>query len=309
MPPTPTASALSTPNPRSNPRLPVPTQPATPFVGSSRKRQDAKNRAFTAPIMPQPLFTTQQKSTPQQNTTDNRGESTQASPVDDEASEIQGVHPVADLGMAGPRDEDPSPTADKTSEGSEFQGFRRPVAHNKIRNEVSSSAPPTHVGSSAYGSWTEDLSATRHPRSTPLPHPQEKGLPSPPLAHDSFPSSSEGSLMDRDETQGANRPEGMILGDGVLNPTRTGTYARVGEVGYVEHGPHRVISQVVQMEGIDYSGTSDTRGHPSATSSQGPTFRRSTQYAPSAYTRVWENNPHVVSLYVFLESWKYIDCT
>ena len=299
MPTTPIASPSSSAKPKSHH---VPIQPATPFVKSSQNRQDAKNRAVTEPIMPQPLFTAQQKSTPQHAETSVENKDEYVAP------KIQGIHPVAHHEIEPIKSQHPSPPPTTDSEASEFQGFRYPVADNRVRDEVPASAPPTCGTSSAYGSSPENRPASpmRHPMSTPLPtrrYHQEKHLPTPPLAHESFPSSPQMGVMGRDETQGSNHPEGMIMGDGVLNPTRTGTYARLGEVKFVEQ-EHRVISQVGQIESIEYAGTGDSRGHPGPTGSQGASFRGSTQYAPSTYTGVWGNNPHVVSLYMSLDFMK-----
>lgn len=101
-------------------------------------------------------------------------------------------------------------------------------------------------------------------------------------------------------------PDGIIQGDGKLNPTRKGTYGTVGEVEFVEGKPeHRVASIAGVIETAEPCEGENLSEPPSAhtSSSSADTYRgqnltyllQPTTYSPSNYGGVWENDPQVVS--------------
>ncbi|KAL8823458.1 MAG: hypothetical protein Q9191_005837 [Dirinaria sp. TL-2023a] len=119
------------------------------------------------------------------------------------------------------------------------------------------------------------------------------------------------SSADRSDHNNAlkmNDLDGIIMGDGKLNPTRKGTYGTVGEVQYVEgKAVHRVASSAGIIENAEYLSESDDRSEQSsahaASSSadtghpQGRTdFLQPRFYSPNNYGGVWENDPQVVSI-------------
>lgn len=100
-------------------------------------------------------------------------------------------------------------------------------------------------------------------------------------------------------------PDGMIVGDGKLNPTRNGTWGTVGEVEYVEgKAAHRVESCVGVIETTSSPAASEIQHQPhSAHSNSGSgTYRgqnlthllHPNAHSPHHYGGVWENDPHVV---------------
>ena len=102
-----------------------------------------------------------------------------------------------------------------------------------------------------------------------------------------------------------NKPDGIIIGNGRLNPTRNGTYGTVGEVEFVEgKAIHRVAScmgmieeaesspnVIEQQQYLESAGTSPSR----RSFIDNQTMLQSVAYSPSVYDGIWENDPHVVS--------------
>lgn len=270
--------------------------------------------------MPQPLFTILQKAkNPQQsaapqertiygteNVVDVKDElSRQQLPsplsrMGDAVSDYPEIHPAAHQGGETIETKHPLSSSTINDEVLELQKLRRPVHDNDPGNEITTSALPTFSTPDTYRS-SSDIQSTgpgRHPLSTPIAtrrYHLEKGLPAPPLRHEVFPPSDQLGYRGPTKAQGSSDTGGMILGDGILNPTRAGTYARLGAVEYVDQG-QRVVSQVGEIEGSDYHGTSDECGPPGSTVSQGPSSLGSMQYAPSNLDRVCEKNPPIVSV-------------
>jgi len=107
-------------------------------------------------------------------------------------------------------------------------------------------------------------------------------------------------------------PDGIIMGDGKLNPTRTGTYGTIGEVEYVEgKAAHRITSYSGVIENASSPAESESQKqphsanvHPSPSAVRGQNLTHLLHpnvYSPSDYGGVWENDPHVVGLLAILE--------
>ena len=111
------------------------------------------------------------------------------------------------------------------------------------------------------------------------------------------------------------KPEGLIIGDGNLKPTKTGTYGSLKDVQIVEgKAIHKVASLAGVIENAEPSrSAANEDSHPGSTSGplngdihpQDNTMLQPTVYSPSVYGGVWENDPHVVktSLGYFI-SWE-----
>lgn len=107
-------------------------------------------------------------------------------------------------------------------------------------------------------------------------------------------------------------PDGIIMGDGKLNPTRNGTYGTIGEVEYVEgKAAHRIASYSGVIENASSPTESGSQKQPhSANIIPSPSALRGQNlthllhpnvYSPSDYGGVWENDSHVVGLLAILE--------
>ena len=100
------------------------------------------------------------------------------------------------------------------------------------------------------------------------------------------------------------KPEGIIIGDGSLKPTKTGTYGSLKEVQIVEgKAIHKVASLAGVIENAEPAPiAANEQHHPGSTSaplnrgihSQDSTMLQPTAYSPSVYGGVWENDPQVV---------------
>lgn len=100
------------------------------------------------------------------------------------------------------------------------------------------------------------------------------------------------------------KPEGVIIGDGNMKPTKTGTYGSLREVHIVEgKAIHKVASLAGVIENAERSPSAANESHhPGSTSNslnrdihpQDSTMLLPNAYSPSVYGGVWENDPHVV---------------
>ena len=100
------------------------------------------------------------------------------------------------------------------------------------------------------------------------------------------------------------KPEGIIIGDGSLKPTKTGTYGSLREVQIVEDKAiHKVASLAGVIENAEPSrSAANEQHHPGSSSAplnrdihpQDSTMLQPSAYSPSVYGGVWENDPHVV---------------
>lgn len=137
-------------------------------------------------------------------------------------------------------------------------------------------------------------------RSNPIPtrrYFEENKMPKPLPSRVPRTQTSPGS---RDGAPGSHKADGVIVGYGNLNPTREGTYARVGEVGFVEmNETQRVVSQAGLIETAESPSPSDGQRY-SGMQSQGSRDRSlPSPHSSSVYGNVWENNPRVVSMGIF----------
>lgn len=258
--------------------------PPTPKASSSRSNQ--KNRAVTDPVISKPLVVTKKSLAELRENQD----LIQSKEVYDEEMPLENQPPLQ------------SAVSDYGSETM----CAYPVADNN-QGEISLSAPPTttHTPHPLF-SWTEDRSIS--PPVLPY-RPRETNWPTPILTYASPTSNSCMGDSDNDETQG--RHQGMIMGDGVLNPTRTGTYARVGAVGIVnQDDSQRVTSHVGVIETVESSEASNAPGYPSQLEGKlshlegsqqnsdtlQPQSSMSSMRSESNYGGVWEYHPRVVSI-------------
>ena len=148
----------------------------------------------------------------------------------------------------------------------------------------------------------------RQTNSTPVPtrrYLRENNLPSPILTQASFgvPQLTYDDLNQASEEN--NRPDGIIIGNGRLNPTRSGTYGKFGEVEFVEgKAVHRVASCMGMIEEAESSPSVLEQQQDPESASTSPNRRsfidnhtvlQSVAYSPSVYGGIWENDPQVVS--------------
>jgi len=180
------------------------------------------------------------------------------------------------------------------------------------------------------GSSMADITHKQHihppssaPPSTNTPDPfrasgaqgrQHQSSPAPTRRYVKEHTSQEALPYEDDETSipEIRSPDAIIMGDGKLNPTRTGTYGTIGEVEYVEgKAAHRVASYSGVIENASSPAESEFQRQPrSANINPSPNTVRGQNlthllhpdvYSPSGYGGVWENDPHVVSLLAILE--------
>lgn len=288
-----TSKPSSSSKPQAGPsRLPR-IQPVTPLARPPQSRQNTKDRAVTDPIIPQPLAVTKKSLTER-----NQDEAVSQKEIFDEKISVQNDPPS--LPRAG------------SDNGSEIY-MAQPVTDNS-RGELSSSAPPTTRNTPLFFSSAEERSARPPVQPYRL---RQANWPTPTFSYSSLASNAHMSSTDN-EMQGPDL--GMIMGDGILNPTRTGAYARVGEVGIVhQDDAQRVSSQAGIIETVRFPGANNTPGYPShlhGTLSQlegrppNSSARQSQQstgsiQSESNYGGVWENHPHVVSLHMPEFYWSY----
>lgn len=258
--------------------------PPTPKASSSKSNK--KDRAVTDPVISKPLVVTKKSLTGLRKNQD----LFQSKEVYDEEMPLENQPP---LQSAVPDD------------GSVVM-CAYPVADNN-QSEISMSAPPTmtHTPHPLF-SWTDDRSIS--PPVLPY-RPRQTNWPTPILTYASPTSNPYMGDSDNDEMQG--RHQGMIMGDGVLNPTRTGTYARRGGVSIVnQNDSQRVTSHVGVIETIESPEASNAPGYLSQLegnlshlegSQQSfdtlhPQSSMSSMRSESNYGRVWEYHPRVVSI-------------
>lgn len=288
LPATPKASSSS--NTQGGPKRPNRIQPVTPLVRPQQTRYNTKDRAVTDPVIPQPLAVAKKQSLTKLQ----------------ESSKLKLEEKVFNEEM--PQENQPPLPSAASDDGSEVMRVY-PVANNN-QGELSSSAPPTTTNTPPpfFSSFFEDQST-----STPV-HPyrqREKNWPTHPLTYASLTSNPQMVGAGSGEKQG--RHQGMIMGDGILQPTKTGGYAYRGEVGIVHpNDSQRVTSQVGMIETVESPGASNAPSYPShleGTMSQlegrKPKSKAIKQQpsinsvrSESNYGGVWEKHTQVVSLIV-----------
>lgn len=146
-------------------------------------------------------------------------------------------------------------------------------------------------------------------RSSDIPGRQHQSSPAPTRQYVKGQTLLEELSYEDDETSipEIRSPDGIIMGDGKLNPTRNGTYGTIGEVEFVEgKAAHRVASYAGVIENASSPTESGSQKQPhSANIVPSPGAIRGqnlthllhpNMYSPSDYSGVWENDPHVVGL-------------
>ena len=257
-------------------------QPAMPLIYSNQSSHHQKSRAATDPVVPQPLFTggvahlrnkfSVSKSNVNVIKKDDTMQINSASPVlSEKASQILGVWPVRDNSRRTP----PASAPPSTS---------TPVPYRISSDEEAA----------------RSMSPSRQIQSTPAPTHgllKDNNMPTLELGRTSLATTTETREDEKFEMQTSGNPEGMIMGDGMMNPTRTGTYGRVGEVEYVNDDKNqRVASYAGVIENAEFVDEASPAMDSNISQGQDAgELLPPTVYSPSNYDGVWEDNPYVVS--------------
>lgn len=299
LPPTPKASSSS--SKQAGPECSSRIKPVTPIVKLPPRHHGPKDREVTDPILSRPLLLTKTTLTdpPEVPDSDSRkGVFGEEIPLENQPLSL----PHAGLEVTRA-----CPVADNN------QGERSssaPIPTNNIRNSFPLS------------SREESISPLMHPD-----HLQATNLLTPPSTYAALANPHMGDADSR-EMQG-RQPGGMIMGDGILNPTRSGGYGRVGRVRIVDqNNSQRVTSHIGVIETVESAEASNVPSHHShleGTLSHldetQPTFNahqpqpsNGSMHPESDYGGVWENHPHVVSIqmsevyWILLTSNRAIHC-
>ena len=261
-------------------------QPATPLLYSNQSFQSNKGRASTDPVLPQPLFTGTRPGGIAQLRQKFSGSKTNFNVIKE--------HDAAQLASASPV---------LSEKALQILGVR-PVPDNSGRTPPASAPPiantpePYRVSSDDHSAPSSSLS--RHIQSTPAPtrrYLRENGPQTPQLGNASLADTAD--MPDENEAleQTSEHPEGAIVSDSMLNPSRSGAYGRVGEAQYVEgHESQRIASYAGVIENIEsFDQPSPTQNQYTSQEYDSAGFLPPTVYSPSNYGGVWENDPDVVS--------------
>lgn len=260
-------------------------QPATPLVYSNQNIQSQKQRAATDPIVPHPLFTGRPGGIAQIRKNFSTSKTNVNTLQEDDVAKLPSASPVV------------------SEKALQLLGVW-PIRDNS-RHPPPASAPPSTSTPEPYHMSSDDhsersISPARQIQSTPVPtcrHARENDTPTPELRRVSLATTAETFEDEEVPQQSFGNPEDMVMGDGTLNPTRTGTYGGVGGAEYVDgHENQRIASYAGVIEDTEpVDQTSPTRNSSSFQQydSEGPLPPR--VYSPSNYDGVWENDPHVVS--------------
>lgn len=288
MPPLPDPSPVRTPRKRSDDRIYI--HPATPYRKTPINFNHVKDRAATDPIIPKPLFASKEK--------------IKIQPC------IETAEPNYDQegydGESFQKQPSAPPSTAVPSKASAVLGFY-PVSSNKVTDEIPSSAPPSTTPPDLYHSSEEVSSISPSPprqvQSTPLPtrsYVRGNAILTPTLTQSSRASSRQ--MGDTESDGGPVR--GIITGDGLLSPTRTGGYGKLGGATYVDQiDMQRVDSQMGIIETVsspaptEKSSCSHHHSDDYDTNLPQPSYEtlRSTE---GSYAGVWENDPHVVRIHM-----------
>ena len=259
-------------------------QPATPLIYSHQT--PSKNRAVTDPIASKTVFGANKVS------------------IGELRRKFSGTKPGSNLSSI-------EETANARSRTPKLKVIELPtvpsVVNDSDKNQHThppSSAPPsTQTPDPFRSSGTQE----RQHQSSSAPTRRclrENSVPDPSLVR----SSPIPSYMTPEAVgQEVGSPDGIIVGDGKLNPTRNGTYGTTGEVEFVEgKAAHRVASFAAIIENASSPHESESKNHfhsadtaSSASMLSGQNITHLLQpnlYSPSEYGGVWENDPHVVRL-------------
>lgn len=287
MPPLPDPSPVRPPRKRSDDRFYI--HPATPYRKTPIKLNYVKDRAATDPIIPKPLFASKEKVKTQPC-----GET--AEPNHDQEG--------YDGGESFQKQPSVPPSTAVPSKASAVLGFY-PVSSNKVIDGMPSSAPPSTTPPDLYRSSEEVSSFSPSPpqqvQSTPVPtrsYVRGNAILTPTLTQSSRASSRQ--MGDTESDGGPVR--GIITGDGLLSPTRTGGYGKVCGATYVDQKDmQRVDSQMGIIETVcspaptEKSSCSHHHSDDYDTNLPQPSHE-TLRYTQGNYAGVWENDPHVVRI-------------
>lgn len=289
MPPLPDPSPVRPTRGRSDHRFYI--HPATPYRKTPVNLSHVKDRAATDPVIPKPLFASKEKvkTQPREETV--------------EPNYHQEVHNDVDSFQKRPS---VPPSTVVPSKASAVLGFY-PVLSKKVINEIPSSAPPSTTPPDHYRSSEETSSCSPSPprqvQSTPVPtRPYVRGnaILTPTLTH-----SSRASSRQIGDTESDGGPvQGIITGDGLLSPTRTGGYGKLGGATYVDQiDMQRVDSQVGIIETVHSPAPTEksscSHHHNDDYNINFPQPSHETmRYTQGNYAGVWENDPHVVRIHM-----------
>lgn len=287
MPPLPDPSPVRPTRNRSDDRFYI--HPATQYRKTPVSLNRVKDRAATDPVIPKPLFASKEK--------------VRTQPCEEKA-EPNYDQSVYDDGESFQKRPSAPPATAVPSKASALLGFY-PVSSNKAVNEIPSFAPLSTTPPDTYRP-SEELSSyspspLRQFQSTPVPTgPYMRGnaILTPTLTH-----SSRASSRQMEDTESDGGPvQGIITGDGLLSPTRTGGYGKLGGATYVDQiDMQRVDSQMGIIENVhspaptENSSYSHHHNDDYNVNLQQPS-REAMRYTQSNYAGVWENDPHVVRI-------------
>lgn len=289
MPPLPDPSPVRPLRKKSDDRFYI--HPATPYHKTSINLNHIKDRAATDPIIPKPLFASKEKIKIQPCGETAEPSSDQEGYDDGESFQKQ---PSAPQSTAVP------------SKASAVLGFY-PVLSNKVIEEISSSAPPSTTPSDLYrspeGVSSISPSPPRQVQSTPLPtrsYVRGNTILTPTLTQSSRASSRQ--MGDTGSDGGPVR--GIITGDGLLSPTRTGGYGKLGGATYVDQiDMQRVDSQMGIIETVSSPAPTEKSSYSHHHNDDYDTYppqpsHETLRYTQGNYAGVWENDPHVVRIHL-----------
>ena len=275
-------------------------QPAVPLVSPLPATKTPQKRAVTEPVVPKPLFGNRKISV-----TELRRKYSNPKP---KAVATEAPEEVR-------RQSTPKPPACAEESRPPVQELGSQSVEGVVRVTTPVPVPAKSTNNPFLTTYDAPLYEQSEPprplQSTPLPtrrYLRENGIPTPKLA-ETF-DQAKHQAWGHAQTEGV-RPldsKGHIQAAATLYPSRVGTYANTGEVGWVEaNGLHRVESCVGVIEN---AGSGDSNGNTTWTnSSEGPSQPSTAQdsstggllpsvvYTPSDYGGVWENDPAVVSIF------------
>ena len=297
MPPPPPPDSPS-PDARLQPKVYI--RPAVPLVSPLPGTKTPQKRAVTEPVVPKPLFGSRKISV-----TELRRKYSNAKP---KAIATEAPEEVT-------RQSTPKPPACAEESGPPVQGLGTQSVEGVVRVTTPVPVPDKSTNNPFLTTYDTPLQEkSEHARllqSTPLPtrrYLRENGIPTPKLAETFDQAKHQARGHAQKEGVRPLDSKGHIQAAATLYPSRVGTYANTGEVGWVEaNGLHRVESCVGVIEN---AGSGDCNGNTTCTnSSEGPSqpstahdssaggFLPSVVYTPSDYGGVWENDPAVVSIF------------
>ena len=296
MPPPPPPDSPS-PDARLQPKVYI--RPAVPLVSPLPATKTPQKRAVTEPVVPKPLFGSRKISV-----TELRRKYSNSKP---KAIATEAPEEIT-------RQSTPKPLACAEEVGPPVQGLGTQSVEGVARVTTPVPVPAKSASNpflTTYDTPLEERSEhARSPQSTPLPtrrYLRENGVPTPKLAETFDLAKHQAQEYIQNEGLQSVDTKEHIRAAATLYPSRVGTYANTGEVGWVEaKGLHRVESCVGVIEN---AGSGDSNGNATCTnSSEGPSQPSTAQdsstgglppsfaYTPSDYGGVWENDPAVVSM-------------